>query len=290
MPMDPVLASVMLSKYGLAPSKQRGQNFLNDRNVIRKIVDEIAPEPDDIVVEIGSGFGALTFELAERARHVVAVEFDGGIVRAFREEYGENPRITLVEGDILRFDFQRIRKTFKCERLVVVGNVPYSITSPLVRMLTDVKGGIRRAALMVQSEVGARMVARHGEEEYSGLSVVVQYHALARLLFTVRSSCFFPIPKVDSKLVELDFERAERRDSDAEVFEAVVRAAFGKRRKMLRRSLEDLLDRHGMTSVELEGTTGIDVTRRGETLSVLEFESIAEALGVSGTSTGTTES
>ncbi len=288
--MDFTLPSAMLSKYRLAPSKQRGQNFLNDSNVIRKIVDEIAPEPDDVIVEIGPGFGALTFGLAERVRHVIAVELDGGIVRAFRAEYGEDPRITLVEGDILRFDFEAIRESYKCERLLVVGNIPYSITSPLVRMLTDVKGVIRRAALMVQSEVGERIVAHHGDAEYSGFSVVVQYHALARLLFTVKSSCFFPRPKVDSKLVELDFERAPRRGADAGTFEAAVQAAFGKRRKMLRRSLDDLLVRHGMTSDELGAATGIDMTRRGETLDVLEFESIATALRARGTSTGMLES
>ncbi len=288
--MDITLPSVMLSKYGLAPSKQRGQNFLNDMNVIRKIVDEIAPEPDDVIIEIGPGFGALTFELAGRARHVIAVELDGGIVRAFREEYGEDPRITLVEGDILRFDFQRILEIHKCERLLVVGNIPYSITSPLIRMLTDMKGVVKRAALMVQSEVGDRIVARHGDRDYSGFSVVVQYHAQARLLFTVRSSCFFPRPKVDSKLVELDFERASQRDTSAEIFEAVVQAAFGKRRKMLRRSLDDLLVHHGMTSDELETATGVDLTRRGETLDVLEFEAIATALEARGTGTRTTVS
>ena len=288
--MDLTPPSVMLSKYALAPSKQRGQSFLNDLNVIRKIVDEIAPEPDDVVVEIGPGFGALTFELAETARHVIAVELDGGIVRAFREEYGENPRITLVEGDILRFDLEEVRKNHKCGRLLVVGNIPYSITSPLIRMLTDVKGVVKRAAIMVQSEVGERIVARRVDREYSGLSVVVQYHALARLLFTVKSSCFFPRPKVDSKLVELDFERVPTRDSSAEFFEGVVQAAFGKRRKMLRRSLEDILTRCGMTSGELEAATGIELTRRGETLNVSEFESLATALEASETSTGTTES
>ncbi len=287
--MDLTLPSVMLSKYGLAPSKQRGQSFLSDWNVTRKIVDEIAPEPDDVVVEIGPGFGALTFELAERARHVIAVELDGGIVRAFREEYGENPRITLVEGDILRLDFEEIRGIHKCERLLVAGNIPYSITSPLIRMLTDVKGVVKRAALMVQSEVGERIVARRGDREYSGLSVVVQYHALARLLFTVKSTCFFPRPKVDSKLVELSFERAPRRDSNAELFEAVVQAAFGKRRKMLRRSLEDLMVRFDVTSEGLETAAGIDLTRRGETLDVSDFEFLAIALEASGTSAGITE-
>lgn len=281
---------VMLSKYELAPSKQRGQNFLNDSNVIRKIVDEIAPEPDDVIVEIGPGFGALTFELAERARHVIAVELDSGIVRAFREEYGEHPRITLIEGDILRFDLEEARKSHKCERLLVVGNIPYSITSPLIRMLTDAKRKVKRAALMVQSEVGERVVARRADKAYSGLSVVVQYHAQARLLFTVRSSCFFPKPKVDSKLVELDFERVPGRDSSAEFFESVVQAAFGKRRKMLRRSLADILTRCCMTSGELEAATGIELTRRGETLDVSEFESLAIALEASETSAGTTES
>jgi 16S rRNA (adenine1518-N6/adenine1519-N6)-dimethyltransferase len=268
----------MLARYGLAPSKQRGQNFLSDPNVVRKVVSAAALSPRDIVIEIGPGFGALTFGLSEAALHVVAVELDGGIVRAFREEYGDQTGITLVEGDILDFDISAAADSHGVDKLVVVGNIPYSVTSPLVRRLIDERDRVARCLLMVQSEVGERIASEPGDSDYSGLSVVTRYHARVRRLFTVKRTCFHPKPKVDSGVIEIVFEGDLDRKSDPETFEAVVRAAFGKRRKMLRQSLGDLIDDRGLTADVLSSASGVDLSRRGETLSVEEFDLLASAL------------
>ncbi len=278
-PPTPTAPAAMLAKYGLAPSKQRGQSFLADPNVIRKVVSAAGLGPEDVVVEIGPGFGALTFGLAEAARHVVAVELDGGIVRAFREEYGEPEGITLVQGDALDLDLAATAAGAGTDRVVVVGNIPYSVTSPLVRKLIDERPSVSRALLMVQSEVGDRIASGPGEDSYSALSVVTRYHARVRRLFTVRRTCFHPRPKVDSGVIEIDFDDAPERSGDPDVFAAVVRAAFGKRRKMLRRSLRDLMSERGVSASELEARSGVDLSRRGEMLSVEEFDRIAESLG-----------
>ncbi|MEA3409004.1 MAG: 16S rRNA (adenine(1518)-N(6)/adenine(1519)-N(6))-dimethyltransferase RsmA, partial [Candidatus Eisenbacteria bacterium] len=194
--ISPTSPGVMLSRYELAPSRQRGQNFLSDANVTRKVVCAAGLSPDDVVVEIGPGFGALTFGLAQVARHVVAVEIDSGIAGAFRDEYGEREDITLVVGDILEFDFAKAARHHGVKKLVIVGNIPYNITSPLVRRLTSERDRVARSLLMVQSEVGARIASEPGESDYSGLSVVTRYHARVRRLFTVKKTCFHPRPKV----------------------------------------------------------------------------------------------
>ncbi len=279
---DPTPPSVMLGKYGLAPSRQRGQNFLSDANVTRKVVSAAGLSPDDVVIEIGPGFGALTFGLAQAARHVVAVEIDGGIAGAFKAEYGEREDITLVVGDILDLDFAGVAKSYGVNGLVVVGNIPYNITSPLVRRLTDERDLVTRCLLMVQSEVGARIASEPGESDYSGLSVVTRYHARVRRLFTVKRTCFHPRPKVDSGVIEIVFDAGLGRRSDPDTFETVVHAAFGKRRKMLRRSLQELMSERSVTASELEEATGIALSRRGETLSVEEFDGLARALAGDG--------
>ncbi len=283
---SPTSPSAMLGKYGLAPSRQRGQNFLSDANVIRKVVSAAGLSPDDVVVEIGPGFGALTFGLAQAARHVVAVEIDAGIAGAFRAEYGEREDITLVVGDILELDFAEAAEHHGVDKLVVVGNIPYNITSPLVRRLTDERDHVARCLLMIQSEVGARIASEPGESDYSGLSVVMRYHARVRRLFTVKRTCFHPRPKVDSGVIEIVFERDLGRRSDPDTFEAVVHAAFGKRRKMLRQSLQVMMSERGRTASELEEVTGIALSRRGETLSVEEFDDLACALVGDGQSGG----
>jgi len=276
--MEPTAPSIMLAKYGLAPSRGRGQNFLSDPNVARKIVRAVGAEAGDTVVEIGSGFGAITFGLAETAGHLVAVELDAGIVRAFRAEYGEVPGVTLIHGDFLEVDLPRLWEDRGGSRLLVAGNLPYNVTSPILERLIVERARVERAVLMVQAEVGARVVASPGSDDYSALSAVLQYHSAVASLFTVRRTCFTPRPRVDARVVEIDFSRGTRRSSDAATFAAVVHAAFGQRRKMLRRSLASLLDARGLDAERLWKATGIDLARRGETLTVTEFDALAVAL------------
>jgi 16S rRNA (adenine1518-N6/adenine1519-N6)-dimethyltransferase len=276
--VEPTPARAMLRKYGLAPSKDRGQNFLIDPNVARKVVDAIGPSGDEVVVEIGPGFGAITFGLAERAAHLICIEYDAGIVRAFREEYGDPEGITLIEGDALELDPCEAARGRGVARVVVAGNLPYNLTSPLLRVLIDNRECVSRAVVMVQSEVADRLTAEPGESEYSALTAVVGFHATVRPRFAVRRTCFHPRPAVDSKVVEVDFLGAPERRADAAIYAAVVHAAFGQRRKMLRSALAGLAGELGL-DVDLMGTAArVDLSRRGETLSVEEFERLALAV------------
>jgi len=277
--VEPTRAPAMLSKYGLAASRRRGQNFLVDDNVARKVVSAVGATPDDVVVEVGPGFGAITFGIAETAKHVVAVEIDAGIARAFRSEYGDAPGVTLVEGDFLEFDLEAAAGRLGVGRLVVAGNLPYSVTSPVVRRLIEHRTLVPRAVLMVQAEVGARIAAGPGGPDYSALSAVVQYHAAVRSLFGVRRTCFHPRPRVDSRVIEIDLAAGAARRSDPGQFSEVVHAAFRKRRKMLRQSLAELMAGRAVSVGDLAERTGLDLSRRGETLSVEEFDLLAVALG-----------
>jgi 16S rRNA (adenine1518-N6/adenine1519-N6)-dimethyltransferase len=276
--MEATRASAMLAKYGLAASKRRGQNFLIDGNVARKVVAAVRAGTDDVVVEVGPGFGAITFGLAAAAGRVVAVEIDAGIVRAFRQEYGAVERVTLVNADFLEFDFAGAAGERASSGLIVAGNLPYNVTSPVIRRLIEHKAVVSRAVLMVQAEVGARIAAGPGVTDYSALSAVVQYHAAVRSLFAVRRTCFYPRPLVDSRVVEIDFRAAAARRSDPEAYADVVHAAFQKRRKMLRQSIAGLAEQAGLTTDELAASTGLDLARRGETLGIDEFDGLAVAL------------
>lgn len=270
--------SVLLRKHGLAPSKRRGQNFLSDPNVARKVVAAVGAGPEDVVVEIGPGLGAITAGLAETAGHVVAVEFDGGVAKALAAELGESERLTLVCGDALEFDIAREAAARGVERLIVAGNLPYNITSPLLDRLIEYRSRIERAVVMVQAEVADRLAARSGERDYSALTAVVAFHAKVRGLFSVSRNCFYPRPKVDSRVVELDFAGAQDRRADAATYADVVHAAFGKRRKMLRQSLAGVMEAAGVRADQVERSSGVDMSLRAERLSVEQFEDIAVAL------------
>ena len=287
--MEPTPAPLMLAKYGLAPSRQRGQNFLVDPNVARKVVAAARVGQGDAVIEIGPGFGAITFGLLEAAGSLTAVECDAGIVHAFREEYGEVPGLELIEGDALEVDLGEMAAAGGTDRLVVVGNIPYGVTSPLLGAMIEQRRAVARAVLMVQREVADRLAGPCGGSGASALSSVVSFHAEVKPLFSVRRTCFHPRPAVDSMVVEVDFERAPPRAADPGLYADVVHAAFAWRRKMLRRSLSELAGRFGLTAAELGERAEIDVERRGETLSVEEFEALALALSAGAPSGGAPE-
>jgi len=273
--MEPTAARALLSKYGLAPSKDRGQNFLTDRNVAGKVVDAVAPTTDEVVVEIGPGLGAITLGLAARSRHVVAIEYDSGVARAFHGEHGDVSGLTLVEGDALDLDPTSVAARYGVPGVVIAGNLPYNLTSPILRLIVDAGASVLRAVLMVQREVGERLTAEPGSPDYSALTAVLLFHAEVNALFRVGRNCFHPRPAVDSSVVRIVPRRPGNRRADPDVFYDVVHAAFGKRRKMLRRALLDLMVDAGTTADAVAEGAGVDLARRGETLSIEEFEAIA---------------
>jgi len=259
-------------------SKAYGQNFLIDKNTLEKIVSSAEISPDDHVVEIGPGAGALTILLAQAAKRVTAVEIDNRIIPLLREATSGLPNVDIVNEDFLKFD---MTKSAPCK---LVGNLPYYITTPIIAKLFEPGAdGIRPAppslsVLMVQKEVAERLLSTPGRKAYGAISVLVQYYAEAALLFNVSREVFTPKPGVDSAVISL--RPRDLSDDDpataARMFR-LVRAGFDMRRKTLRNSFA----RAGFSEEAMSAAyaaAGIDPGRRAETLSPREFYTLASYL------------
>jgi 16S rRNA (adenine1518-N6/adenine1519-N6)-dimethyltransferase len=271
----------LLERHGLRAKKSWGQNFLHDQSVVDRIVKSADITPDDVVVEIGAGLGALTRTLAATGARVQAVERDPDLIPVLQQELGGLANVTIIAGDAMAFDFVAAAK--QCARpIIVLGNLPYQITSPLLfRAVSASAGGavIKRAVFMVQREVAERIVAPPGSKIYGRLSVMVQAVAEARIQFHVGSGAFLPPPAVTSTVFALSPRSSRLAGADPALFAAVVRAAFAGRRKMLRRSLEPAF---GAPVPAALAAAGIDGTRRAEELSVDDFARLTRALGAAG--------
>ncbi|HEY8493657.1 MAG TPA: 16S rRNA (adenine(1518)-N(6)/adenine(1519)-N(6))-dimethyltransferase RsmA [Myxococcota bacterium] len=279
----------LLARRGLAAHRARGQNFLVDPALAAAIAESAGLAPDETVIEIGPGLGILTRALAARARRVVAIEIDAGLVRALAEEGGLPDHVELVHADALEVDLAALAERLG-PAVRVVANLPYSVSAPILRRLLDVRDRLRGWLVLVQREMALRLVARPGDPDYGSLAVL---HALCVRIERVRDlppACFHPVPKVTSTLVRVTpledgplAARAGGRDELAEV-ERVVRAAFGKRRKTLVNALRSGLE-PAPELEELHGALarlGIDRRSRAEALAPDAFLALARALRGSG--------
>jgi 16S rRNA (adenine1518-N6/adenine1519-N6)-dimethyltransferase len=272
-------ARELLAKHGLLPKRSLGQNFLVDTRVQERIVDAARVSGQDVVVEIGAGLGALTARFLPRAASVIALERDARLVRVLRAEFAGAANLQIVEGDALEFDLVAAAQAAG-RPLVVVGNLPYVVTSPVIFATLEAAAGgqvVDRAVLMVQKEFAQRMLSPSGGREYGRLSVMVQQAAETEILFHVGPGAFLPPPAVVSTVVRLR-PRAQPlcESSEAGLFSLVVREAFGTRRKMLRRALEPAFG--SARAAAALATAGIAGTRRAEELSVADFVRLAQAL------------
>lgn len=248
------------------PRKRFSQNFLVDRHYIARIVDAIAPRPGDRLVEIGPGRGALTRPLLERIERLTLLEIDRDLAAALSAELGG--RVDVVVGDAMEFDLATLGRDLR-----IVGNLPYHISSPLLFHCARYESLIRDMHFMLQAEVVDRMSAAPDTAEYGRLSVTLQSLFAVQKLFRVPAGAFNPAPAVESAVVRLT-PLGEKRPAltDRMLFEKVVAAGFGQRRKTLRNALAKLVD--GESLVEL----GIDPGVRAETLAVGQFAAIANAI------------
>ena len=273
-------ARELLGRHGLSPKKSLGQNFLVDPRVQERIVAAAGLSSEDVVVEIGAGLGALTARLVDVAGKVIAIERDARLAEILRLELASRSNIDIVTGDALEFDVTAAAAAAR-RPLVVVGNLPYVVTSPVLFATIEAAAGgqvVDRAIFMVQKEFAQRMLSPPGSREYGRLSVMVQQSAQAEILFHVGAGAFLPPPAVTSTVVHI---RPRRRPlgevSDAALFARLVREAFGARRKMLRRALEPGFG--GARAAAALAVAGIAGTRRAEELSVADFARLANALG-----------
>ena len=271
----------ILRRLGLRPEKARGQNFLIHPHQARRIVAALGLSPEDQVVEVGPGLGALTVYLGQQAKRVVALEVDHHLAAYLQEElFANEPRVEIVCQDILRFDFLHLAREAQAP-LVVVGNLPYQITSPLLFKLAEEKAAISRAVLMMQQEVGARLTANPGTKDYGILSVLLQYHFAMTRLFSLGPANFFPPPQVTSVVMALIPREPEPQAHNEAFFAQVVKAAFATRRKTLRNTLAMRGQALGLPAAEVLAALDIltiDPGRRGETLNVPDFVHLSNEL------------
>jgi 16S rRNA (adenine1518-N6/adenine1519-N6)-dimethyltransferase len=273
--------AVLLKENGLYASKRRGQNYLVYPETAAAIVRAAAVDPEDTVVEIGAGLGALTLLLAQRARKVVALEIDRGVcaalARVMGQEGGAGAKVEILQMDAMDFDWQNIKR--ESGPVKIVGNLPYALSSPLLfNLLTNI-GAWQSATLMLQSELAERLNARPDTREYGRLSVLVQCFCRMQVKMTVAPHHFFPQPSVASQVFTL-IPHSEPLVADAlqPWFNQVVKAAFAQRRKTLLNSLNSALNITRAQLLEALGNLGIDPNLRAETLNIKQLAYLAEGL------------
>ena len=247
--------------------KRFGQNFLIDQGIISAIVSAINPQRSDTVVEIGPGLGAITEPLMQRVDHLHVVEIDRDLIARLKQKHPPE-RLTIHEGDALAFDFATVG-----QRLRLVGNLPYNISTPLLFHLADYAECVYDMHFMLQKEVVERMVAEPGDADFGRMSVMLQYRFWLEWLIDVPPESFDPAPKVDSAVVRLiPKPLSELNAVNPEKLAQVVLAAFSQRRKMLRNTLKPLLPEAGFAEL------AIDPTRRAEDIPVADYVRIANYL------------
>ena len=259
----------LLDTNGLAPRRDLGQNFVADANTVRRIARLADVGPGSKVIEIGAGLGSLTLALAETGADIIAVEIDRGVVPVLRTVTEHLPNVQVVEADAMALDWTELLGDTR--GWVLVANLPYNVATPLVCDLLDGVPQIERMLVMVQKEAAERFCAAPRTPQYGAVTVKVSYWATARIAGTVPASVFVPRPNVESALADI-----RRRPQPAVAAPAIdlfhlVKTGFGQRRKMLRRSLADLV------SPEVFHAAGIDSQRRPEELDVHEWGALAAA-------------
>lgn len=273
----------LMRRHGIAPDKRLGQHFLANASTAERIARALEAEASDAVIEIGSGVGIMAAILARSAGRVIAVERDPALLDIARREFSAIANVSWIEADVLGLDLGRLIAGMGLSSHVkVIGNLPYNISSPIIFWMLDWRRFISTAVIMVQREVGMRLAAVPGNKDYGILSVILQASARVRKLFDVGAANFIPRPKVDSAVVRIDFAPGCELDDDEAWFRAVVKAAFGKRRKTLRNAIL-MAGLPGLTAERLDRALeamGIAGQRRPEELAVDEFKMLAEGLSL----------
>ena len=272
----------LLTAWNIQAKRQLGQNFLRDAGVARQIVAHAALAGHEVVLEIGAGLGAITLPAASHARRLIAVDRDRQLIGLLRAELlaAGIDNVEIREADILQLDLEAVAHAAG-QPLVVMGNLPYNISSQVIVKLIQARNHVDRAVLMLQKEMARRICAGPGSKTYGRLSVMLQYCAQAHELMQVKAARFFPAPKVDSTVIGIRFSATPPVPAvDEALLFRVIKAAFGKRRKTLRNALSQSdLKLDTEASERLLNQSGIDPVRRAETLSVAEFVALSNAIG-----------
>lgn len=285
---EPATQVALLRKYGLSIRGLSGQHLLIDRNIQKKIIELIDPRPKEWILEIGPGLGALTVEILAAGASVIAVEKDKRFCQILEGELGGDykGRLWIENADVLKIDLKKLlRRIASCndgKKIKVVSNLPYYITSPVLFWLIENRSFIEKAILMMQREVGNRLLAQPGNKDYGRLTLGVRYYAEIHRAFNVSRNCFTPKPEVDSTVVTMEFHPQAKfpKGLDEGLLFHIIQAAFGARRKTLLNQLthDPKLGRSREELSNLLSRLGIPLTARAEELLLKDFISIAESL------------
>lgn len=255
------------------PKKSLGQNFLVDKNIQRKIIGACELASSDVVLEIGAGSGELTGLIAGKIDKIFALELDTSLCQVIQERFAGYDNIEIINCDILKFN---LRKHFNANlnKIKVIGNIPYYITTPIIEHLFAYRDIIDSVFLTVQKEFARRMTAPAGSKEYGSFSCFIQYYTEPKILFLIKKTCFYPVPKVDSCLLRLEIRKAPILELKNErLFFRIIRAAFEKRRKTLRNSLKGVVTADMLENFFIQ--RGIECNIRPEDLSLKDFANLA---------------
>lgn len=277
---SPSTIKYIMGKYDFKFSKGLGQNFLISPFVVDDIVYGADITKEDGVLEIGPGIGVMTQAISEQAKKVVAVEIDNYLLPVLDETLADCDNVEIVSGDILKIDVKELLASrFPDMRPKVVANLPYYITTPIVMMFLEEELPVSDIVVMVQKEVADRMMAPPRTKSYGALSVAVQYYSEPEIITTVPKTAFMPQPNVTSSVIRLKVKKSEVELLSKKLFFAVVKDAFGKRRKTLLNALSSgaLLISKDLLKEAFE-ITGIDGIRRGETLTIEDFANLSNAI------------
>ncbi|ANU09325.1 dimethyladenosine transferase [Planococcus antarcticus DSM 14505] len=280
----PIRTQQIMAKYDLKVKKSLGQNFLIDPNILRKIVGQANLTKKSAAIEIGPGIGALTEHLAREAGKVLAFEIDQRLLPVLEDTLSPYDNISIVHADILKTDVQAAidSELAGYDDIVVVANLPYYVTTPIILKLLLEKLPIRGMVVMLQKEVAERITAKPGTKAYGSLSIAIQYYTQAEMALTVPKSVFLPQPNVDSAVIHMTKrEVPEVKVIDEDFFFTVTRGSFVQRRKTILNNLQVAMplgkEKKELILKALEEAE-VDPTRRGETLTIKEFGLLADKL------------
>ena len=272
---SPKVVREIIDLYDFSFKKSLGQNFLIDKNFVDKIV-EASDIEDENVLEIGPGIGTITYEMAKKAKKVVAIEIDQSLIPILDENLEEFDNVKLINEDILKVDLKKlVEEEFNGESFKVVSNLPYYITTPIIEMLITRDLACKDMTIMVQKEVGERMVASEKDKDYSSLSVFIKFYTEAKILVKLPKSVFMPQPKIDSTILKLKL-RVYDENVDQETLFKLVRAGFNKRRKTILNSMSDVINKEDLK--EAFEKTGLKENLRAENLSIDDYINLANQI------------
>jgi len=263
---------------GIRPVKNRGQNFLVDRNISRKTVAAADISPDDTIIEIGPGPGALTHFLAATGARVFCFEIDTGLYRILNRATIDDPNVNIINKNILDANFSDY--ITQSRNNIIVGSIPYAITTPILLKFLEYSDVFKNAVFIIQKEVAERLCAQPGKRDYGIFSVYCHSYLNAAIIQTIPAGCFYPPPKVDSAIIRMTAKTDKNWNSPGEkLFRELVRASFANRRKTLANSLKSFFHQKALNPDKFNARAeekNISLKRRAETLSVEEFYTLTQ--------------